>query len=144
MRSILGKRIADARKAKGLKKAELARAIGKKASTITRIEEGETWAEIDTLQRIANTLETSVESFFAEKDYVREPTATEMLATLAKAIETPEKRQLIRIIAGMNEPQVRHILTRLETEAGRTSVDLDSLASEDPSDEEKESGNEEF
>lgn len=60
-RQVLGLRIRDIRVAQRKTQTELADAIGRKKSTISRIETGESSPSDDTLQRIADALGTTVQ-----------------------------------------------------------------------------------
>jgi transcriptional regulator with XRE-family HTH domain len=70
--STVGRRIAEIRKAKGLKQLDLGHAIGKDTQTISRWERGEADPRSSDLERIADALGVSAADFFLEQ-----PTASE-------------------------------------------------------------------
>lgn len=64
----IGMRIKTMRRSRGIKQADLARAIGKAPSTITMYETGKREPEMETLEAIAHTLNVPFRELVADDD----------------------------------------------------------------------------
>ena len=69
MKSHIGARIKQARKAKKLTQAEVAARLGKAVETISNIERGASWTSLGMLENLSKLLDERIEVFF--EGYVR-------------------------------------------------------------------------
>lgn len=72
MKNHIGVRVKTARQSKGLTQEQLAESIGKSVETVSNIERGAMLTGIETLQRIAQTLQVPIISFFEGSDDTRQ------------------------------------------------------------------------
>ncbi|HLO75160.1 MAG TPA: helix-turn-helix transcriptional regulator [Magnetospirillum sp.] len=68
----IGVRVKAARQARGLTQEQLADMVGKSVETVSNIERGAMLTGIDTLQRIARSLDVSISYFFEGADDARQ------------------------------------------------------------------------
>ena len=94
----LGKRIRDLRKARGMSRAELARAAGySDAEPLRKVEVGPVVPRGDTLAKIAAALETTVEYLTGDGDSLPPPPAGQALTVEEWIAQLPEGAPLTAV-----------------------------------------------
>ena len=95
---MLGERIKELRKAKGLSQNSLSEKVDIETKHLSRIEVGKSYPSLDTLQRIAKALEADLKDFF---DFTPEMTREQCLkriSTLLKNASSSELSLILRLI----------------------------------------------
>lgn len=72
-KELLGARIKELRKVKGLSQEELSEKVGIDSKHLSRIEVGKSYPSLDTLERIANALNAELKDFFEFSPETRNP-----------------------------------------------------------------------
>lgn len=85
VKRVIGKRVAQLRREKGLSQAQLAETMGVAVESISRIERSERNMSIDMLENLCDALHISVKDFFE----IKTPSRT----------ETPMERDIAKVVA---------------------------------------------
>lgn len=85
VKRVIGKRVAQLRREKGLSQAQLAETMGVAIESISRIERSERNMSIDMLENLCDALQISVKDFFE----IKTPSRT----------ETPMERDIAKVVA---------------------------------------------
>ncbi len=103
LKSHIGARVKQARKAKKLTQAEVADRLGKSVETISNIERGASWTSLEMLENLSKLLDERVEVFF--EGYVRAKRKSQTrlqleadLATLLRDLDE-DKLRVVRDLA---------------------------------------------
>ncbi|WP_161575403.1 helix-turn-helix domain-containing protein [Beggiatoa leptomitoformis] len=108
MNLLIGSRIREARKSKGLTQKELADALSCQQSYISNLEKGESEGTPSQLYEIARILDVSVASLYGEESSIETKRLSELLAVLS-----PEELAVINkvMVAFVELHKVRHEAT---------------------------------
>ncbi len=90
-KTLLGARIKEIRKAKGLSQDALAERVGIDAKHLSRLEVGGSFPSLDTLERLADVLGVELKDFF---EFVHEEDPKELKSVLANLIKGFTEEQL--------------------------------------------------
>lgn len=97
-KKILGARIKELRKARGLSQERLSEKVGIDPKHLSRIEVGNSYPSLDTLERIATALGVEAKDLF---EFVHEKTNKELTSSIAAMLKeaTPEDlRTILKIV----------------------------------------------
>lgn len=99
LKSHIGARVKQARKAKKLTQAEVADRLGKSVETISNIERGATWTSLEMLENLSKLLGERVEFFFEGYAKGRRKSRSQLqleaeLATLLRDLTEDQLRNL--------------------------------------------------
>ena len=83
-RALLGARIKELRKSRGLSQNELSERIGIDAKHLSRIEVGNSYPSLDTLERISQALGVEIKDVF---EFSHVTTRTELLQNIGKMLK---------------------------------------------------------
>jgi transcriptional regulator with XRE-family HTH domain len=97
-KELLGARIKELRKAKGLSQEELSEKVGIDSKHLSRIEVGKSYPSIDTLERIANALNVEIKDLFEFMHQVRSKELTDNVSKLLKEADEDKARLILKII----------------------------------------------
>lgn len=123
----LGRNVRARREQIGLSQAKLAEAVGKTDTSIGLLERGKVWPEFESLTAIADTLNCSVDDFFADVKPTPDATATDLLDILKQknAEITRLKAELERLQSAKVTP-----IQVPETEEEKMRAELAGIASQ--------------
>lgn len=93
-KQLLGARIKEIRRSEGLSQAVLAEKLGLATNFVSRIEVGATYPSLDTLEKMARTLEVELKDFF---DYEHLQEKISMISSVENLLKdaTEEKLRLV-------------------------------------------------
>jgi transcriptional regulator with XRE-family HTH domain len=97
-KELLGARIKELRKAKGLSQEELSEKVGIDSKHLSRIEVGKSYPSLDTLERIANALNVEIKDLFEFMHQVRSKELTDNVSKLLKEAGDDKLRLILKII----------------------------------------------
>lgn len=102
-KKLLGARVKELRKARGLSQEQLAEVIGIVPAHVSRIEVGRSYTTLDRLERIANALDVPIKELFEfmhlENDTVRNGDIGEMV----KELDEDYKKIIYKIVKAFSE-----------------------------------------
>ncbi|MFH1015013.1 MAG: helix-turn-helix transcriptional regulator, partial [Nitrospirota bacterium] len=97
-KELLGARIKELRKAKGLSQEELSEKVGIDSKHLSRIEVGKSYPSLDTLERIANALNVEIKDLFEFMHLSRKRDLTDNISKLLKEADEDKLRLSLKII----------------------------------------------
>ena len=97
-KELLGARIKELRKAKGLSQEELSEKVGIDSKHLSRIEVGKSYPSLDTLERIANALNIEIKDLFEFMHLSRNRDLTDNISKLLKEADEDKLRLSLKII----------------------------------------------
>jgi len=97
-KELLGARIKELRKAKGLSQEELSEKVGIDSKHLSRIEVGKSYPSLDTLERIANALNVEIKDLFEFMHLSRNRDLTDNISKLLKEADEDKLRLSLKII----------------------------------------------
>lgn len=100
---LLGVRIRELRKAKGIAQEQLAEVLGIEQQYMSRIELGKSYPSLDRLMRIAEELHVPLPSLFDFAHHVPETLTPETILKNIEGIDERDRRLLYRITELMKE-----------------------------------------
>jgi transcriptional regulator with XRE-family HTH domain len=115
----IGKRLFELRRAKNLSQGDIEKRAGLLRCYISRVENGHTIPNLDTLQKWATALEVNLYQLFFEGEGKPEP-----VSTGAMEVHDRRERQLLGFFRQVNETDrqlVLHVVRDLVKRAGRRS-----------------------
>ncbi|MCG2709597.1 MAG: helix-turn-helix domain-containing protein [Thermodesulfovibrionales bacterium] len=97
-KELLGARIKELRKAKGLSQEELSEKVGIDSKHLSRIEVGKSYPSLDTLEKIANALNVEIKDLFEFMHLSRGKELTDNVSKLLKEAGEDKQRLIMKII----------------------------------------------
>ena len=98
-KELLGSRIKELRKLKGLSQEKLSEKVGIDPKHLSRIEVGRGFPSLDTLERIANVLNVELKDFFEFAHKAKSPKELkDALSSLLKEADEEKLRLLIKVV----------------------------------------------
>lgn len=97
-KELLGARIKELRKAKGLSQSQLSESIGIDPKHLSRIEVGNSYPSLDRLERMANVLGVDIKDFFEFGHLEKKKEVVESLSKLLKEANEDNLRLIFKII----------------------------------------------
>lgn len=102
-KELLGARIKELRKARGLSQEELAEKIGVEPSHMSRLEIGKSYPSIDRLEKIAITLNVPLKDFFEFMHLEDAGDRMESIDNLAKGLSDEQQKFVFRMLKVLRE-----------------------------------------
>lgn len=100
-KQLLGTRIKELRKAKGLSQDALAERVGIDSKHLSRLEVGGSFPSLDTLERLAQVLEVELKEFF-EFAHLDEPKALKQTLTqLVRQLTEDQVRTAVKVLRAL-------------------------------------------
>ena len=100
-RKLLGARIKEVRKSKGLSQEQLSEKIGIDPKHLSRIEVGKSYPSINTLQKIAHELEVEIKDLFEYMHHMKNKELIEALNKLIKEANEDNLRLIFKIVSAI-------------------------------------------
>ena len=100
---LLGARIRELRKAKGIAQEQLAEVLGIEQQYMSRIELGKSYPSLDRLMRIAEELQVSLPSLFDFAHHAPEALSPETILKSIQSVDERDQRLLYRMSELMKE-----------------------------------------
>ena len=97
-KELLGARIKELRKAKGLSQEELSEKVGIDSKHLSRIEVGTSYSSLDTLGKIAQALGIEIKDLFEFMHLSRTKDLTDNISKLLKEADEDKVRLILKII----------------------------------------------
>jgi transcriptional regulator with XRE-family HTH domain len=98
-KELLGSRIKELRKLRGLSQERLSEKVGIDPKHLSRIEVGRGFPSLDTLERLANVLNVELKDFFEFAHEAKSPKELkEALSSLIKEADEEKLRLLVKVI----------------------------------------------
>ncbi len=97
-KELLGARIKELRKAKGLSQDELSEKINIDPKHLSRIEVGKSYPSLDTLEKTANALNVEIKELFEFMHLSRGKELTDSISKLLKEADEDNLRLILKII----------------------------------------------
>jgi len=97
-KELLGARIKELRKAKGLSQEELSEKVGIDSKHLSRIEVGKSYSSLDTLGKIAQALGIEIKDLFEFMHLSRTKDLTDNISKLLKEADEDKVRLILKII----------------------------------------------
>lgn len=97
-KKLLGARIKELRKAKGLSQDRLSEEIDIDSKHLSRIEVGKNYPSLDTLQKLAGALDVEIKDLFEFKHQVKQGDTRRTLAKLLDKADDNVVRVLLKLI----------------------------------------------
>lgn len=97
-KELLGARIKELRKAKGLSQEELSEKVGIDSKHLSRIEVGKSYPSLDTLEKIANALSVEIKDLFEFMHLSRTKDLINNVSKLLKEADEDKLRLSLKII----------------------------------------------
>lgn len=97
-RILLGFRIKEIRKARNLSQEQLSDAVGISPKHLSRIEMGNGYPSLDTLDKIATNLKAELKDFFDFDAYKNDLITTETITQLFDNLDETQKRLILKVI----------------------------------------------
>lgn len=96
-KELLGKRIKELRKSRGLSQYQLSEKINIDPKHISRIEVGKSYPSLDTLEKIAKALNVEIKDFFEFMHEVKSGELIKNINMLLKEVDEDKLRLLLKI-----------------------------------------------
>ncbi|MBU4258399.1 MAG: helix-turn-helix domain-containing protein [Desulfobacteraceae bacterium] len=97
-KELLGARIKELRKAKGLSQEKLSEKVGIDSKHLSRIEVGKSYPSLDTLEKIANALHVEIKDLFEFIHLSPSKELTDSISKLLKEADEDKLRLILKII----------------------------------------------
>ena len=102
-KELLGARIKELRKAKGLSQEELAEKIGVEPQHMSRLEIGKSYPSLDRLEKIAIALDRQLKDFFEFSHLDDTPERLESIEEMAKSLNEDKQKFVHRMLQALQE-----------------------------------------
>jgi transcriptional regulator with XRE-family HTH domain len=97
-KAMLGTRIKELRKAKGLSQDQLSESIGIDPKHLSRIEVGKSYPYMETLESIANSLEVEIKDLFEFKHLEKDTATVEGVSAMLTGVSVEKLRLVVKFI----------------------------------------------
>ncbi|MEI6155171.1 MAG: helix-turn-helix transcriptional regulator [Deltaproteobacteria bacterium] len=102
VKKLLGMRIKELRKVRGLSQEELAEMIGIDPKHLSRIEVGNSYPSLDTLEKTANALKVELKDFFEFKHHEEEKELAENINKILLESDKSKLKLIFRIVKAVS------------------------------------------
>ena len=102
-KELLGARVKELRKARGLSQDQLAELIGIEPKHVSRIEVGKSYPTLDRLERIAKALDAPMKAFFDFMHLENDEERLRSIDEMVKELDEENKRIIYKIVKAFKE-----------------------------------------
>jgi transcriptional regulator with XRE-family HTH domain len=132
IKKVLGNRIRELRKSRGISAETLAERLEVHANTVYTLERGQTWVSAELLDRLSSAFSVNVAFLFADVPE-SSPTPQQAVEVLRDALEGPPltsiQREILGVIGALDEAKARQWLSAIRLEQSPDLTDSEDFDS---------------